>query len=69
MNGNIDERFWYNLSQEQKNELVFKAMFDINKKLDHRYKLFLTIAVFMGFIGGVLGHVGEGCFRWLGIIK
>ena len=69
MNGNIDEKFWDGLDQGQKNDLVFKSLVAINEKLNYRYKLFLTIALIMGFIGGIFGHLGEGCFKWLGILK
>ena len=69
MNGNIDQAFWDCLNQDQKNDLVFKGLLEINQKLNFRHKLFVGIAVTLGFIGGIVGHLGEGCFRWLGLIK
>lgn len=69
MNGRIDQEFWECLDQNQKNDLVYKSLVSINEKLDYRYKLYLVIALVMGFVGGIFGHIGEGCFKWLGIIK
>ena len=69
MNGTIDKSFWDTIDQDHKNDLVFKALLEINAKLDFRYKLFMSIAVILGFIGGIVGHIGEGCFKFLGIIK
>lgn len=69
MNGKIDEKFWDCLDQDQKNDLVFRCLVEINNKLNFRYKLYLAVALVMGFVGGIIGHIGEPFFVWLGLMK